>query len=145
MILIRAICLFLLSCERELFNAVFFFPCLVTPLLPFSSPFIVEDHPAHRPFSFLGYIINSSLGWKLAVFQSHARSARCQSPVEWEHARKHVPIITSHTFTEVVRRNRQDNTRSSAWEWARIHSFHTFTFIAATLDIPVLNKVTSTS
>ena len=40
------------------------------PLLPSSLPFIVEDHPAHSCSSVAGYIINLSLGWKLAVFQS---------------------------------------------------------------------------
>lgn len=43
------------------------YPPLLSPF-----PFIVEDHPAHSHSSFPGYIINMSLGWNLAVFQSHA-------------------------------------------------------------------------
>lgn len=45
------------------------------PLLPSSLPFIVEDHPAHSCSSAPGYIIDLSLGWKLAVFQSHTLTA----------------------------------------------------------------------
>lgn len=47
------------------------FSKLNDPLPPSSLPFIVEEHPAHSRSSVPGYRINLSLGWKLAVSQSH--------------------------------------------------------------------------
>lgn len=45
------------------------------PFLTSVLPFIVEHHPAHSSSLVLGYINDLSLGWKLAVFQSHTLTA----------------------------------------------------------------------
>ena len=65
------------------------------PLLPSSLPFIVEYHPAHSCSSVPGYIINFSVGWKLAVFQSHTMTTVPTSG-RTEHMSTHaqIPYIT---------------------------------------------------
>ena len=65
------------------------------PLLTFSLPFIVEDHPAHSCSLVPGYIIDFSLGRKLAVFQSNTSTAvpNCGPPSGF------IQALTTHTHT----------------------------------------------